>query len=134
MIGGKFSIIIVDDEPDINLMLELILTDKGYHVETFTEPNAALASFKPGKYSMAILDLKMSPINGFDLYQHFKTMDNDTKVLFLSADREHCSECTKTWPENSSRHYLHKPSEIAPILRHIEELLSYNRIKQAFPA
>jgi DNA-binding response OmpR family regulator len=36
------KILIVDDEPDVNLTLKVILEEGGFHVDTFNDPLVAL--------------------------------------------------------------------------------------------
>jgi PleD family two-component response regulator len=52
-------ILIVDDEPDVNLLLKMILERvNGFKVDSFTDPESALQYFKSGLYDLAILDKK----------------------------------------------------------------------------
>ena len=45
--NSKKKILIVDDEPDINFALKIVLEENGYdEVTTFTNPHLALDNFK----------------------------------------------------------------------------------------
>ena len=50
-------------------LFALILEDKGYLVDTYTDPISALAEFKANYYDMIILDYRMSSLNGLELYR-----------------------------------------------------------------
>lgn len=117
------SILVVDDDPDISNLLRHILVLKGYAVDAYSDPELALSSFAAGKYSLVILDFKMSPINGFDLYDRFVKMDGGTKVLFLSADSAHYAEHKASHPATNARKYLHKPVRMNDFLKQVGELL-----------
>lgn len=117
------SIIVVDDEPDINYLLQEVLEARGYKVDTFQDPSVALDNFSAGKYDLAIVDFKMSPINGFDLYQRFIEIDRDTKVLFLSADSQHYANHKRGLPANESRRYINKPIGIDTLLKQVEDII-----------
>ena len=47
-INGR--IMLVDDEPDINAALSVVLKREGYDVDTFENPFIALEKLKPGFY------------------------------------------------------------------------------------
>ena len=51
------SILVVDNEYDINLTLKYILNQSGFKVYSYTNPFIALENVKPGLYDLAILDV-----------------------------------------------------------------------------
>ncbi|MGC2426824.1 MAG: response regulator, partial [Nitrososphaeraceae archaeon] len=59
---------IVDDETDINLLFKIVLEDRGFKVDTFDDPIAALENYRAGLYDLLILDIKMPRMHGFELY------------------------------------------------------------------
>lgn len=61
-------ILLVDNEPDIALAFKIGLEDNGFVVDTFNDPLLALSSLKEGLYALALIDIKMPKMNGFDLY------------------------------------------------------------------
>ena len=60
----KPKILVVDDEPDINILYHSILERAGYTVESYENPLLALSNFIPYYYDVAILDIKMPEMNG----------------------------------------------------------------------
>jgi two-component system, OmpR family, response regulator ChvI len=58
----------VDDEPDMTTMLKMALERAGFTFDTFNDPLLALESFKPNLCGLAILDVIMPKMNGFELY------------------------------------------------------------------
>lgn len=81
-------ILVIDDEPDIDLTLKINLERYGFTVDTVADPATALKNFKPGLYDPIILDIKMPDISGFELYGKFKSNEANFKALFLTALRE----------------------------------------------
>jgi DNA-binding response OmpR family regulator len=53
------KLLIVDNEPDINLSLKIFLEENGFQVDTFDDPIIALDNFRNGVYDLLILDIKM---------------------------------------------------------------------------
>ena len=78
-------IMLVDDEPDINAALSVVLKREGYDVDTFDNPFIALEKLKPGFYGLIILDVKMPQMDGFELYREIKKVDRKAKICFLTA-------------------------------------------------
>jgi DNA-binding response OmpR family regulator len=80
------SIIMVDDEPDVNLSIKTALEDNGdFEVDTFNDAESALFAFKPDQYDLAILDVKMPGMNGFQLCGRLRDIDKKLKISFLTA-------------------------------------------------
>ena len=80
-------VLVVDDELDSNLALKLVLEDNGFKVDTFTDPLLALENFKAGMYVLLILDTNMPKMNGTELYNEIKKIDNKARVCFLTATK-----------------------------------------------
>ena len=78
-------ILLVDDEKDVLLVFQLILGKAGFKVYPYDNPLDALASFKSGLYDLAILDIKMPKMDGFQLYEEIKKIDSSVKVCFITA-------------------------------------------------
>jgi DNA-binding response OmpR family regulator len=79
------KILLVDDEPDITLPFSIVLEDNGFVVDAFNDPLLALSSLKQGLYVLALLDIKMPKMNGFDLYSEIRKLDDKVKVCFMTA-------------------------------------------------
>ena len=85
---SHYTVMIVDDEPDILAVFKSYLTSEGYQVEAFSDSYKALQSFatsEPRHYDLLVLDIRMPTINGLQLYQRLKAVDPYIQVIFLSA-------------------------------------------------
>ena len=69
-------------------LFALILEDKGYLVDTYTNPIRALAEFKANYYDMIILDYRMDGLNGLELYQKIRTVDKSARAMLLTGAHE----------------------------------------------
>jgi DNA-binding response OmpR family regulator len=80
-------LLVVDDEPDITLAFSMCLEDSGFTVDAFNDPLSALESFKKEKksYALALLDVNMPKMNGFELYKEIRKIDDKVKVCFVTA-------------------------------------------------
>jgi CheY-like chemotaxis protein len=83
--SGK-RILIVDDEPDISFTLKIILEENGFkEVDVYTEPLLALQNFKSRVYSLLITDVAMPRMDGFELYEQMRKIDDRINAIFVSA-------------------------------------------------
>ena len=76
----------VDDEPDITVTLKTALEDSGFfQVDTFNDAESALCIFRPDVYDLALLDIRMPEMNGFQLCRKLRSIDYKIKICFLTA-------------------------------------------------
>jgi len=109
---SKKRILVVDDEEDVALTLKFMLDKHGFSADFFTSPAAAMKEFKPNQYSLAILDIKMPGLNGFELYDKIKKKDANIKTIFLTAltsVEAYNTQNIKVYPLKGERHFLSKP-------------------------
>jgi DNA-binding response OmpR family regulator len=109
-------IAVVDDEPDITNVLKKGLERHGFAVDTFNDPQAALATFQPMYYDLMIIDIRMPRINGFDLYRQLKKKDTGVKVCFLTAFQIYYEEFRKMFPSIDFKAFIRKPVSISNLI------------------
>jgi DNA-binding response OmpR family regulator len=119
-------VLLVDDEPDHNLTLKMILEDKGFKVHTFTDPLLALQNFKEqdGMYDMIILDMKMPNMNGFELYRQIKKIDDKVKVCFLTASEMDYGVYTDIVNSLDAEYFIRKPIDNEELVKRLNRILS----------
>ena len=86
----RAKILVVDDDHDVAIILKAILegeeeSSKEFELDVFNDPELALSNFKAGWYDLLLLDILMPKMNGFELYQQLKNIDDKVKVCFITA-------------------------------------------------
>jgi len=86
----RAKILVVDDDHDVAITLKAILegeeeSSKEFELDVFNDPTLALSNFKAGWYDLLLLDILMPKMNGFELYQQLKNIDDKVKVCFITA-------------------------------------------------
>jgi CheY-like chemotaxis protein/class 3 adenylate cyclase len=108
------NIMIVDDEPDILSTYECFLSDEGYNVQSFTDPQDALEHFvqlaDPSHYKLALLDIRMPRINGLQLFHRIRRLSPKIKIMFISA-LDVAEELTSILPDMKHDDIIKKPVE-----------------------
>jgi len=123
------KIFVVDDEYDVIYIVKQILEEIGlFQVDAFTDPSIALSYFKPYKYDLVILDIRMPDINGLDLYKKIKAVDENVKVCFLTAVHD-LRDCKLTYPalvdaiERGNEFFIDKPVGIDKLISKINKII-----------
>ena len=123
------NIMIVDDEPDTLFTYELFLSDEGYNVEAFTDPQEALKHFVKlsgafsSYYQLVLLDIRMPRLNGLQLFNTIKTLSPNTKIMFISA-LDMAEELTSILPDIKYSHIIRKPVEGVYLINKINSMLN----------
>lgn len=117
-------VIIIDDEQDITDLLKKTLMSLGIKVSTFNHSDTALASFKPGKYDLAIIDIRMPGMNGYQLFKRMKEIDKRLKACFLTAFEVDYEDFVRNHIEIGTINcFIKKPVKILDFTKRISALL-----------
>ena len=82
-----YDILIVDDEPDIRLLIDGVLQDEGYETRGAGDADAAMAAFRVRRPSLVILDvwLQGSRMDGLALLEAFHSEEPHVPVAMISG-------------------------------------------------
>src|ERR1700761_489680 len=82
-----YDILIVDDEPDIRLLIDGILQDEGYETRGAGDADAAVAAFRLRRPSLVVLDvwLQGSRMDGLALLESFHSEEPHVPVVVISG-------------------------------------------------
>jgi DNA-binding response OmpR family regulator len=119
-------ILIVDDEPDVNLALRIVLEDNSFIVDSFNDPLRALENFKANLYDLIILDIKMPKKDGFEVYKEILKIDNRVKVCFLTAGDINYRSLKETFPTLGENQFIRKPIENIELIKQIQKIINFN--------
>ena len=104
------NIILVDDEPDICKLYQIVLEDAGYECKSYTHTLKALKEFRPNYYDLLILDIKMPVLNGFELCKKIREVDKTVQIIFITASEHYYDKIKKqSYPELSNIVSIQKP-------------------------
>jgi DNA-binding NtrC family response regulator len=117
-------ILLVDDEADVISLFKMVLEMNGFEVDAYSDPEAALSNFKPNSYGLALLDIRMAPLNGFELYKKMKNIDGSLKACFITAFEDYRQEFKESFPElDEIKCFIRKPKAIEDLVNHVATIL-----------
>jgi DNA-binding NtrC family response regulator len=79
------TILVVEDEELMRSILRRLLEASGYDVVTADSAESALAAFGEKEISATITDIKMSGMDGIELLDRIKGIDDDALVIIMTA-------------------------------------------------
>src|SRR5882724_9036787 len=86
MLGGTMSkILVIDDEPGIRDLLDILLRRKGYDVIVAESGQKGLECFRRERPDVLVLDLKMPGMDGLTVLQQVRSLDPKTPVIILTG-------------------------------------------------
>src|SRR5262245_49488036 len=106
-------LLVVDDDPDVLEVVNVLLTEEGYRVTTATNGVEAMALLEAGIVpAVILLDLRMPKMNGWEVIERLgeRTLWRKLPVIVLSAERY-----------SGALPYLQKPFGARELLRMVEE-------------
>ena len=122
MSESEKTILLIDDEEAIVLLLETILSVYGYKSVSCLSPKEGLEKAKQIKPNLIILDIAMPEMDGYEVCQALKS-DNDTKdipVLMVTALA--LIQDKKKGYESGANGFIFKPFDPQIVISEIEKL------------
>ena len=121
------TVLIVDDESDVNLTLKMVLEENGFKVDSFTDPLLALENIKRESemYDLIILDVRMPDMSGFELYKEIKKIDDKVKICFLTAGEMDYEQFGKElFPALDENCFIQKPIQNETLIKRLNRIIS----------
>lgn len=127
------AILVVDDEPVIQQVLEYLLTSKGFLYIKCLTGREAFDAMGDLEFNLVILDLNLPDTNGMEIARHLEENHPNTPILFITGDHSASSmileeDCKK----RADRHFIYKPITSKALYPAIEELIDVS-IKKGAP-
>ena len=124
MVAGRRSVLIVDDEVDIITSVKRWLQD-GLKVYGYADPLQALEYFKnnSGNIDLVLSDIRMSKMNGYELVKKIKTIQPETKIIFMTALETDRLETSKILPSIKIDGFMLKPGCLENPVNTVKEVI-----------
>lgn len=113
-------ILVVDDEPEITLVLRSALTKHGYDVRVANEGEAALELFSAWPPDLVITDLSMPNMNGLKLCERVRAI-SQLPIIILSVKNDEAAKVEAL--DLGADDYVTKPFGIGELLARVRAAL-----------
>ena len=121
--GGRETILLVEDEDSVRLVITTVLRRQGYHVLEAATPREATELFEQhaGQVDLLLADIVMPDMNGPALAQRLVATRPELRVLFISGYGAPTSPFDTVNPHVS---FLGKPFHVSGLTAKVREVLS----------
>lgn len=114
------SVLIVEDDPDLLALMEMILSESGRRVRTAQEGRAALARVAEEMPGLILLDMRMPGMNGWEFAREFRARhDSACPIVVVTA----AENARRRAEEIGADGWLPKPFDLDEVLALVARFL-----------
>jgi len=120
---GQTTILVVDDDESVQVLMRVLLTRKGYGVEVASDGERALAELRSSHYDVILLDLMMPCMNGFEVVRELKALSPEVlrrTIIFTAVS----DSTLRTFDSDAVFRVIRKPFDVKTLLGTVEECLA----------
>jgi two-component system alkaline phosphatase synthesis response regulator PhoP len=117
----KFSILLVEDEENLQEALKLNLELEGYDVTSSYDGADALRIFQKEHFDLIILDVMLPELDGISVLETIRLQNNHIPILILSA--RNSSSDRVLGLKKGADDYLTKPFNLEELLLRVNKLI-----------
>ena len=116
-------LLIVDDEPDIAQLLEMILAGAGYEIQTAGNGTDALRVLGDEDFDAVLSDIMMPELDGQELYHRIREIKPDLakRMIFVTGDT--LNSTTRDFLNATGNLFLSKPFKVDDVIHRVQEAL-----------
>ena len=116
------TVLLVDDEPDILLMLRMSFEDEGHEVVTAANGEQALQRLAEGGIDAVVLDMMMPVVDGWGVLRGKLAAGDTTPVIVVSAKSD--ARDAEKVVELGAVDYVMKPFDLDGLIRLVTEVVN----------
>lgn len=126
--SGEIRLLVVDDEHPFADALRRRLSRRNIRVTIALDGSEGVRALRKAHFDVAVVDLKMTHLDGIEVLKIFREMDPDLPVIMLTG---HGSEtAARDGMRYGAFDYLTKPCDLEALLDKIHEALSRKRLPE----
>ena len=116
------TVLLVDDEPDILLMLRMSFEDEGHQVVTAANGEQALQRLAEGGIDAVVLDMMMPVVDGWGVLRGKLATGDTTPVIVVSAKSD--ARDAEKVVELGAVDYVMKPFDLDGLIRLVTDVVN----------
>ena len=120
---NQTKVIIVEDDKDISTLIAYNLRKAGFLVEQVFDGHNAVKRLRGEHFNIAIVDIMLPGLNGFDICRQIKSGDNSSFGTFVIVASAKTSQQDKLYAHIMGADcYFAKPFSVAILLDAVKEI------------
>lgn len=115
----------VDDEPDLRLLLQIALTDAGHEVASVASGEDAIAALSGASFELVLTDLKLLGMSGLELLERVRRDWPEISVIVITgfATDDGILRCLEAGAHSA----LRKPFDLDDLLARASDAIRQHR-------
>lgn len=118
-----FSILIVDDQPELAGLMSDLLADAGYDTCTADNGRHALSEVQSNPPDLVLLDVNMPELDGFEVAAMLKADPSTATIPIIMVSAQDGRASRLIGLESGAEDYMSKPVDPAELITKIRNLL-----------
>ena len=114
--GGGLRVLVADDSTDIADTYALLLADMGHETRVAYDGEQALALAAEWSPDVALLDLGMPKINGYELCRRIRALPHGPQIMLIAQTGWGQEEQRRKTTEAGFDHHVVKPADIDDVV------------------
>src|ERR1043165_4584115 len=123
---NALDVLLVDDEPDIELLAGEALRDAGHLVTAVKDGAEALELVKARAFDLMICDIRLPKLDGLSLFRQTRQQSPDTTVILMTAFA--AVQDAVAAVKEGAHDYLTKPFEIDEITLRVKRIADHRAL------
>ncbi|WP_083712759.1 PP2C family protein-serine/threonine phosphatase [Paludisphaera borealis] len=124
------SILVVDDDPGMLRAVSRILARRQHRVVCVDSGAGALAQAKTSRFDLAIVDVRLPEMNGFDVTRALKKDAPDIDVIIMTGNAEEPDENLLRAIDEGAFYFIQKPFDRRVLLALVNRCLELRRLRE----
>ena len=121
------KLLIIEDEPSMQLGLKDNMELEGYLVETASDGEEGLSKIKTNSFDLVLLDVMLPKLSGFDVCKAARSAGISTPIVLLTARGEEIDKILGL--EFGADDYITKPFSVRELLARVKAILRRSQLQ-----
>jgi len=123
---SKFTVLVVDDEPDKQLLLKVALEMAGYNVRTANDGAEGLAAVEAQQFDLIVTDVMMPNIDGYEMVKRIRANPNTRFIpVIIQTAAKSAAQDARRGSQVGAMGYITDPTDLDLLLARARTLLDF---------
>lgn len=115
------KIVVADDDPNVRLLFNDVLSEEGYQVMGVASGSEAIREVEKSMPDLLILDIKMPEMHGLEVLEKVRSINKDLPIVICTAYKH--MDDDPAVRESGIRAYLVKPIDIKVLKDTVQKIM-----------
>ncbi len=129
MVDQKIKVLLAEDEPALAMIIKESLETRGFEVTHCLDGRTAFEHYTTNTHDIAVLDVMMPIMDGFELAEKIRKNDPSIPIVFLTA-KSQTEDLLKGF-HTGGNDYIKKPFSLEELIVRLHNLIDRKKTQQS---